>query len=110
MKKSIYFLSIVFISALMFYSCSGNSLADRCGPNWSPAVELEQEINAYTAALTAYTQNPTTANCEAFKDAYLDYLDALRDWEDCYIYAYSEAEFNQAIDDAEDAINELECN
>lgn len=110
MKKSLFYLSFLLIGSLAFLSCSGNSLADRCGPNWSPAVELEDEINDFTQALTAYSQDPTTANCEAYKEAYLDYLDALRDWEDCYIYAYSEAEFNQVIDDAEEAVNELDCN
>lgn len=110
MRKSIYFLSLIVVSALALYSCSGNSLADRCGPNWSPYVEIEDEINAYTTALTNYSQDPSTENCEAFKEAYLDYLDALREWEDCYVYAYSQEEFNQTIDEAEDAINELDCN
>lgn len=110
MRKSIPFLTLVLFITVLFLSCSGNSLEERCGPNWSPAVELEQEINDFTNALTVYSQDPTTANCEAYKDAYLDYLDALRDWEDCYVYAYSAAEFNQVIDDAEDAVNELDCN
>lgn len=109
MKKSIAYPIIVLFSVVLLVSCGGNSLEEKCGPNWSPATELEQEINDLNAALLAYSQNPTTETCEGYKEAYLDYLDALRDWEDCYIYSFSRDDFNQAIDDAEEAINNTEC-
>jgi hypothetical protein len=109
MRSYLSLAVLTLFTAVLLFSCSGNSLEERCGPNWSPAVELEKEINDLNAAIEAYSQNPTTATCEAYKQAYLDYLDALREWEDCYVYAYSRDEFNQIIDSAEEAINQLDC-
>lgn len=110
MKKVLLYSSIALLFSVFLFSCSGNSLAERCGANWSYSAEIEQEINNLSAALTTYSQNPTTENCEAYKEAYLDYLDALRDLEECYVYTFSQDEFNQFINETEEAVNAIDCN
>lgn len=99
----------LFTGMLLLGSCGKSDLDKRCGSNWSPATELEQEINDLNNAVITYGQNPTPANCEAYKQAYLDYLDALKEWEDCYVYSGLQDDFKQSIADAEAAVNALEC-
>lgn len=104
----ILFMSIFTIS--FFLSCGASDpLEDRCGANWAPATELQDEIEALTNAATVYGQNPTIENCEAYKAAYQDYLDEIKDWEDCYVYVGQQAEFNQAIADAQADLDAFEC-
>ena len=81
----------------------------RCGDNWSPAVELEDEINAITAAAQTYGMDPSMENCEAYKQSLLDYLDAIRSWEDCYVHIGQQAEFNRQVDEAEQDVMNIQC-
>lgn len=110
MKKSTLFLFMSIFAISLFWSCgSSDPLEDKCGTSWSPADELQDEITALTNAATVYGQNPTIENCEAYKDAYQDYLDEIKDWEDCYVYVGQQAEFNQAIADAQASLDAFEC-
>lgn len=107
------FLFIAILSVAITTSCNkdkdDDGPADLCGANWSPAVELQDELNALSAAINVYSQDPTVENCNAYKQAYLNYLDAIRDWEECYIYVGQQQEFLQAVEEAEQDVNEIEC-
>lgn len=104
------FLILALFTTVLMLSCSGNSLEERCGANWNPSLELEEEITNLQNTTIAFTQDPTTENCEAYKEAYLDYIDGLRDWEDCYIHIGQQVEFNQALDNAQANVESLDCN
>ena len=111
MKTPISILLLMALSIIVLSSCvKKDPLADRCGNNWAPATELEKEINDLNNATMTYAQNPTNENCEAYKEAYLDYIDAIRDWEDCYIYVGLKDEFEQSIDQLEEAVQGIDCN
>ena len=73
------------------------------------ATEVQNELNALSTAATAYGNNPTTANCNAYKTSFQNYLNALEDHRSCATTAGQGAEFQQAIDDAQASLNQLQC-
>ena len=100
------FLSFFFVLSLFaFVSCGDDAVNDCNGFNIQ--TDLSDEIQATTDAAIVYGNDPTQQNCDAYKDAWQDYLDALRDLEDCARDAGALAEFNQAIQDAEDAVDQI---
>ena len=110
MKNSYQFIVLFIFSLFVLGSCgSSDPLEERCGSNWNASASLEQEINNLTAAIALYSQEPTKENCEAYKDAYEEYIDVIEEWEDCYIYAGQQASFNQSIADARAAIEAIDC-
>lgn len=78
-----------------------------CGSG-SWATEVSNESAALTTAAQAYTDDPTAANCNAYKTAGTNYLDALEDARGCVIGA-TQAAFNQALNEAQAEIDALDC-
>jgi len=110
MKISNQFIVLFVFSLFILGSCgSSDPLEERCGSNWNSSVELEQEINNLTDAIVLYSQDPTKENCEAYKGAYQDYINIIKEWEDCYIYAGQQASFNQSIAEAQASIDDIDC-
>lgn len=100
-------LSIVVL-CISFMACGSNSPSTAlCTATFNE--EFQDELEDVTNAASAYGQNPTPENCQAFKNAYLDYIDALEGWENCATINGSLAEYNQALDDARDSANDIEC-
>lgn len=75
--------------------------------NWT--VELQDEADAVTAAATTYGNNPTPANCQAFKNAYQEYLDEAEKRIDCATVAGQREELENAIDQAQESLDNLQC-
>jgi len=74
------------------------------------AIELEDEYDALFAAWDAYVADMSVENCNAYKDAYLDYINALEPFLECAAWTAEERqELQDAIDEAEAAMNELTC-
>jgi hypothetical protein len=98
MKKSIPFL---FVGVCLFlFACGGDDAAENCADlSINFASEFSNEIQAIVNAGTAYGNDPSTSNCEAYKDAIQDYIDVLRDFEDCAREAGAEDEWLQAINE-----------
>lgn len=109
MRARLVFFIALSAFALVLTSCKDdNNDPTPCGATWG--ADLQDEINALSNALTAYSQNPTTANCEAYKQAYLDYLDELKGWGDCVTAGTQQhAEWQEAIEQAEDDVNSIVC-
>ncbi len=107
--RNLFVLSLL----VLFVSIGCNKDDDdddgRCGNNWSPAIELEDEINAINAAAQAYAMDQSVENCEAYKQSILDYLAEVRDWEDCYIAIGQQQEFNAAVTQAEQDAMNIQC-
>ena len=69
-----------------------------CNNTWT--VEVQDELNDVTNAATAYSNDPSAANCNALKNAYNNYIDAIEDFEDCARLAGDLANWQAAIDNA----------
>lgn len=83
-------------------SCSG----DDDGGIPDETSNCEQLLDEYqvelAAAVSTFNQNPTEANCEAYRGVVLDYFD---DLEDC---AFTDAQFD-AIEEAAQEVLDLDC-
>jgi hypothetical protein len=90
---------------IMIVSCGSNSV-DSCT---AFSQEFEDELERVNEAITAYSMDQSPSNCEEFKNSYLDYIDALRDYEDCANELGNYTEWEQSLQIAEDAINGLVC-
>ena len=88
-------------------------LTASCGDDNDPAdctsASFNQEVNAaindVNAAGQAYANDPSTDNCNAFKDAANDYLDVVEDLDGCA--GISAADYDQALDAARAAVNSI---
>ncbi len=69
---------------------------------------LEDEIAALDAAGLVYANDPTTANCNAWKSAANDYLDEIEGFQSCD--GLSQSEFNQIVQGAQAALDAIPCN
>ncbi|MEE9437982.1 MAG: hypothetical protein V3V14_03210 [Saprospiraceae bacterium] len=94
------FYSIVAFACLSLASCSSSTNCDG-----SLSTEFETELQAITNAITTYSTDPTTANCDDLKDAYRAYVNALKGWESCAVAAGSSAQWQESIDQAEESID-----
>ncbi len=78
--------------------------------NCNYLTEVQDELDAVTAAANAYSADPTNpAKCQSFVAAYQDYLNALEDHVECAATAGQEDELQQAIDDAQASLNTIQC-
>jgi hypothetical protein len=103
------FYALFFCSVLTVIGLSGcRKSGVACG---SPAfgLAIQEELNTLSTASTAYYQNPTPANCEAYKKAYVDYIDAIRGWEKCLSNTAERNSWQQSLDEAEQEANDLQC-
>ena len=69
---------------------------------------MSTEWAEVAAAATAYATNPTYETCVAYKDAYQDYIDALKPYLQCATWTPDQmAQLQDAIDEAEEDIETL---
>ena len=66
------------------------------------------ELADLTLAAETYLADPTTANCEAYRTTFADFIDFLRAFENCPAVA-DRAEYRQDLRDAEADLRDLEC-
>ena len=98
---------LIIVSFLGTGSCKKKATdPDYCGTSW--ATQVSSELNAVTAAAQTYASNPTTPNCNAYKAAFQNYLNALDPFVDCASWsAQQKNELQDAINEAEQQINTL---
>lgn len=104
--KSI-FKTLICAAVLTTFFLGACGKNDPVGCNW--ANELQAESDALSAAATAYGNNPTPANCQAFKDAYQDYLNEADNYVECAHTAGQGAELQNSIDQAQASLDDLQC-
>jgi len=77
--------------------------------NFSLAVNksISDELDAISNAVSAYANDSSSSNCDALKDACRDYIDALKDLQDCADQAGVGADFLLALSTAENIIDGL---
>jgi len=95
------FTLLVILTILGLSSCKKDS-NDPAGCSAAWATEVQSEVTALSNALTAYSSNPTTETCLAYKNAYQDYIDAIEPFLDCQAYTAEQIqELQDIIDEAE---------
>jgi len=72
-------------------------------------TETQDEYDALIAATNAWSADPqNTAKCNAYKNAFQNYLDELQDHDNC-VLANQEAAYQQALIDAQASIDAIQC-
>jgi hypothetical protein len=102
MKLHFILLAGLFITGIGSFSC-GKS----CGTfGWG--LEIQDELNSLSAASAAYSQNPTPENCESYRKAYRDYIDALKGFDKC-VEPGERDSWRDALDEAEAEADNIQC-
>lgn len=107
MKTFLTLVAFVVVTGLVsgLSSCGKDDPAS-CGATWG--IDLEPQINSLSTAIGNYTNDPTEANCNAMRNAYLAYLNALRPYADCAALSPSDrTQLNTAISEAEDEVETM---
>jgi hypothetical protein len=79
-----------------------------CSSDW--ITEVEDEYDDLFAAWTNYAADMSVENCIAYKAAYQEYIEALEPFLECASWSATELqELQDAIDESEEAMNELNC-
>lgn len=93
---------------LATYGCSKDEPEpDNCyDGKWEE--QIFDEAQAYSDAISLYSQEPTLANCTAYKSATIAYLDALEEIYDC-VPVDSRVPYDESIKRAKDEINNESC-
>ncbi len=73
------------------------------------ATELQVQSTAISNALIAYTNDPSTANCQAYKASLQAYLNASVDFKACANAAGQGVEFQNYLDTLQLTIDTLQC-
>ncbi len=109
LKFFLFFLAMGF----MIVACGSDDPDDGnvdCNNANSVNAEIRDELEAFNAAVSAWINDPSnTALCNDYRDAALDYLDALKALEDCADDAGVGADWRLNIDSAEQALADLNC-
>ena len=95
----------MFIGAALLGACGSDGGADCTAQQFSN--EVNDAIDDVNAAGQVYANDPTTGNCNAFKNAANNYLNVVEDFDGCA--GISQAEYNQAVDAARAAVNSIPC-
>lgn len=104
-------LTLLAITAMMVLSSCKEDSDDGpafCNSDWD--IESEAEYDALLAAYNAYVLDMSVAKCNAYKAAFVNYLDAIEPFLECT--AWSTAELNElrdVINQARSSMNQLNC-
>lgn len=101
------FLFILFAITSMGIVACGDDID--CSDEVALQAEIQDEQDAVNAAILTYTTDPSTDNCESLVDALQEWIDALKDLEDCAREVGEYDEFQEAIMQAEDDLDTIEC-
>lgn len=109
--KTKLFLIGFGVTMITFTSgCSKNSPLNPAGNcfdgNW--AESYSTKLQEWSDASTAYSDNPTPANCDSSKKAGKAYLDAVADFYEC-IPLGAKSEIDQELKDAKAEIDSESC-
>ncbi|GJM31078.1 MAG: hypothetical protein DHS20C18_00790 [Saprospiraceae bacterium] len=99
---------LILCSLFLATSCKKDDDGSSCGDNFNYALELQAESSNLSAAAQTYAQDQTQENCEAYKTAVQNYLNAAADLDNC-VPVGDRAAYQQAIDDSQDSLDALQC-
>lgn len=102
------FAALLLASVTACGDNSSNSTGTCNGFMWTQ--EVSDEATAFSEAAAAFGQDRTLQKCEAFKEAYGNYVDALEDVNvSCFTTEINEQEYREVLAEAKAELNELNC-
>lgn len=109
MSRKIVFMLFLSMTVLGLWTCDkDNNNGTPCSTAW--ASELANELEAMMNAAQAYGLNPTVANCNAYKEAAQDYVDALEPYGNCAtLTGQDRVAWQNAVDNAQQELDNLTC-
>ncbi|MEM6697097.1 MAG: hypothetical protein AAF806_13600 [Bacteroidota bacterium] len=107
MFKSIVIPFVLLAAFFLVTACDDDSA---CADNFNFATEVADELNALNDAAVAFGQDQSPENCNAYKTAATDYIDALEDLKSCAEIAGQGVAYQQALDSTQAEIDALMCN
>ena len=109
MKQKIFMTLFLGFIIAGISSCKNNEEKDApCSVAW--ATELSDEMNAMSSAAQAYATDQSTANCNAYKQAAQDYLNALKPYGDCTLLTGQDRiAWENALADAQESLDDMDC-
>lgn len=108
-KTKTYLTCCLTMALMTLVGCSKNPLnpLGDCGSGgWIQKVS--KELNDWSVATSNYSNDPTVANCNAYKSAAKGYLDALEGVRTC-VPGANQSEFNDAITEAKKEVDAEDC-
>lgn len=105
--------TLCLFTSLFFVACGGDDdvsddTADiDCSTSLGVFVALEFE-NVNNAAL-AYTEDPTTANCQEYKSLYTSYIDELAKYSACALDSENQANYQNTLSEAREGLQSINC-
>ena len=111
--KNLFFLLMLTVSTLTIASC-GNDDDDGGGNNPDLCLfttfndRVLESLEDVQATAAAFANDPTTANCEAYRLAAQDYLDTIREFDTC-ADIISRQEYQESLAEAEMELANLQC-
>lgn len=111
MKANYFFLMLLWGSLFFGITACGDdeddatAVPENCG---DPESALEEEMDALNAAEEAYDDDPSAANCTAYKNAFQAYLNALKPYVNCPGLTEEERDnFNESIELSESNLDNI---
>jgi hypothetical protein len=103
-----FFTALALVSVVFLVQCKKDPV-DKCtGFNFS--AEIQDELTAFSNAATTYGQDQSVANCNAYKNAGIAYVNALEDLEECAVLGgQNQQQYQQDIDDARASFQAIVC-
>lgn len=110
MKTETFFLIACSMAMILLtIGCSKNNPLNPLGcGNGTWALQVSDEALAWSQAASNYNNDPTPENCTNSKNAAKSYLDALEGVRGC-VAGVSQAEFNEALDEAKRDVDKSDC-
>lgn len=105
MKKIFYLFLLTFSIGLI--SCGGDDVEDCTSASINFSQEFSDELENITTVAINFANNPSSSNCNAYKDAIRDYIDALKSLEDCARETGQLDEYNESLAEYESEIDSL---
>lgn len=109
MKNWTLLLLMGLFSVALMTSCSkkDDDDPDTCAEGWETTIN--DEYQAFVDAAVAYSNSGTTEDCEKYKQALLDYINAIKDLEECYIFIGQQAQWRASVQQSEEEAQMIEC-
>lgn len=109
MKNSVKYILSICLVWMMVSGCSKDDpsgFSGNCGDDVAWFELVSDESNSVIDASSAYSADPTTANCQNLKAAYSEYIRALKEVSDC-VLGPARTSYQQSLQSAEDEIDQV---
>lgn len=105
-----YLIGAVLFTGIIAACNKGNDDVEDCGEGWE--IRYNDAFQAAIEAGQVYGMSGTREDCLKYVAAVEDYYDSLKDLEDCFILAGTQQQWRQALEEAEEDLDEIrmECN